>query len=168
MCYMLSCSCFKKSQTPKYWSYLKKADFKTTAVSWEPYDHVYVCVYRKPTEKMKNCMVTRAVQQCLEITPTDRQTDRHTERHTETERQRDRDRQRVTTEKKVEIFPEKSSIKESREAKIDIENRLQYKPTGKNPIYVIESRLQYRPTGKNPICVICNKEKFHRKGRRFR
>ena len=49
-------------------SFKKKADFKTTAVLWQSYDHVYVYIYKNPTGMMENYMVTRAVNQCLEIT----------------------------------------------------------------------------------------------------
>lgn len=48
-------------------SFKKKADFKTTAVLWQTYDHVYVYIYKNPTGMMENYMVTKAVKQCLEI-----------------------------------------------------------------------------------------------------
>lgn len=66
-CNTLSSSCFKKCQTPKYWSHLKKKQISTTAVLWQSYDHVYVYIYKNPTGMMENYMVTKAVKQCLEI-----------------------------------------------------------------------------------------------------
>ena len=61
--------------------------------------------------------------------------------------------QRDTEEKKVDIFPEKSSIEESREAKIDIDNRLSLKKQEKtlSVLFVIMKRLTENDSGNNNL-----------------
>ena len=61
--------------------------------------------------------------------------------------------QRVTAEKIVDIFPEKSSIEESREAKIDIDNRFSLKQQAKtlSVLFVIKKRLTEKDSGNNNL-----------------